>query len=227
MHPPALVRFAFGMGVLMVVILALTACGSGSAQQQAKARPLPLYPTGKALHPGEYHSVKFKPPLSFRVGKGWSNTANQLSDYIELGQQGETGFITFANVKEVWKPGTYDVVDAPKDLVRWLQQHPYLKTSKSQPVTLGGAKGEQLEVLVEELPKDSSGLWGPGCGDIAQQSNDEAAAYFREVNRGRVFVLEDVKGDTVMIWFAGPPDTFDKFESKAQKVVNSVKWGGS
>ena len=44
-----------------------------------------------ALSPGEYHSVKFKPALSFKVGKGWSNTAEQLSDYIELGQQGETG----------------------------------------------------------------------------------------------------------------------------------------
>src|SRR5215207_6827785 len=122
-------------------------------KEEAKARSLPLYPTEKALRPGEYHSVKFKPPLSFNVGKGWSNTANQLSDYIELGQQGEIGFVTFANVKEVWKPGTTNVVDAPKDLLGWLQHHPYLKTSKPQPVTVGGVKGEQLDVLVD-LPKD-------------------------------------------------------------------------
>ena len=30
-----------------------------------------------------------------------------------------------------------------------------------------------------------------------------------------------------MIWFAGPPDKFDKFAPEAQKVVDSVKWGGS
>ena len=146
-----------------------------------------------------------------------------MSDYIELGQQqGEIGSLTFANVKEVYKPGTYDVVDAPKDLVGWLQHHPYLKTSNLQPVTLGGVKGEQLEVLVDHLPKDYSGLCGPGCVDIAPLSNDEAAAYFREVNKRKVIVLEDVKGDTVMIWFAGPPDTFDKFAPRAQKV-NSPK----
>jgi hypothetical protein len=77
-----------------------------------------------------------------------------LSGFIELGQQGEIGFLTFANVKEVFKPGTLEMVDAPKDLVGWLQHHPYLKTSKPQPVTGGGVKGEQFEVLVDELPRD-------------------------------------------------------------------------
>src|SRR5215212_5685456 len=131
-----------------LLVLALSACGGAGGQEEAKARSLPLYPTENALSPGEYHTVKFKPPLSFKVGKGWINTANQLSDYIELNQQGDIGSLTFANVKEVFKPGTTNVVEAPKDLVGWLQQHPYLKTSKPQPVTVGGVKGEQLEVLV-------------------------------------------------------------------------------
>jgi hypothetical protein len=63
--------------------------------------------------------------------------------------------------------------------------------------------------------------------DIAPLSNDEAAAYFKEVNERGLIVLEDVKGDTVMIWFAAPPDAFDKFAPRAQKVVDSVEWGGS
>jgi hypothetical protein len=213
------------LGTLLV--LALSACGGAGSQEEAKARSLPLHPTEKALRPGEYHSVKFKPPLSFKVGKGWSNTEEQLSAYIELGQPGEIGYLTFVNVKEVYKPGTYEVVDAPKDLVGWLEHHPYLKTSKPQPVTVGGVKGEQLDVLVEDLPKDYNSLCGPGCVDIAPVSNDQNAAEFREVYKRKVFVLEDVKGDTVMLWFAGPPDTFDKFAPKAQKVVDSVKWSGS
>src|ERR687894_382347 len=110
-----------------LLVLALSACGGAGGQAEAKARSLPLYPTENALRPGEYHSVKFKPPLSFKLGKGWSNTTKQLSAYIELGQQGETGFLTFANVKEVHKPAaTYKVVDAPKHLLGWLQHHPYL-----------------------------------------------------------------------------------------------------
>ena len=61
------------MPVLLVVVavLALGACGSGGeagGQEDAGARPLPLYE--QALRPGEYHSVRFKPALSFEVGKG-------------------------------------------------------------------------------------------------------------------------------------------------------------
>jgi hypothetical protein len=210
-----------------LLVLALSACGGAGGQEEAKGRPLPQ--DQGALRPGEYHSVEFKPALSFEVGKGWNNSGGELPAFIELGQLG--GFITFANVKEVYKPGTTDVVDAPKDLVGWLQHHPYLKTSKPQPVTLGGVKGEQFDALVGDLPQDYYGLCGEGllsgCLDIAPLSNDQAAAYFQEVNKRRIFVLEDVKGDTVMIWFAGPPNTFDEFAPKAQKVVESVKWSGS
>ena len=125
MRRPELVRLAFGVGILMVMILALTACGSGSAQkEEANPRLLPRDP--QALSPGQYHTVKFKPPVSFEVSKGWINSGVESADFIEVGQLG--GFISFANVKEVYKPGTYDVVDAPQDLVGWLQHHPYLKT---------------------------------------------------------------------------------------------------
>ena len=220
------------MPVLLVVVavLALGACGSGGeagGQEDAGARPLPLYE--QALRPGEYHSVRFKPALSFEVGKGWSNTEEQLSDYIQLSQQGEIGTLNIVNVKEVFKPGTTDVVDAPKDLVGWLQRHPYLKTSEPQPVTVGGHKGEQLEVLIDHLPKDPNGYCTEpsGCLDIFYQSDGDQIGYFgKNHNMRMAIVLENVKGDTVVIWFAGPPVTFDKFAPRAQKVVDSVKWSG-
>jgi hypothetical protein len=221
-------RFVPCVGVLIVVMLALTGCGSGSAPQEeeAKARPLPLYENG--LSPGEYHSVKFKPSLSFKVSKPWSNTAEQLSDWIELGYEGDTGFISVANVKEVFKPGTQKVVEAPEDLLGWFQDHPYLKTSKPEPVTVGGIKGEQLEVVVDHLPKDYYGNCGMDCLDIFYQSGGDEIGYFNAIKRERrVFVLEDVKGETVVIWFASTADKFDEFAPEAQKVVDSVKWSGS
>src|SRR5215203_5938167 len=74
------------VAVLVVgwVALALSACSGGSTQEAAKARPLPLYAT-EALHPGnEYHSVKFKPSLSSKLGKCYSSKEEQVPDLIEL-----------------------------------------------------------------------------------------------------------------------------------------------
>ena len=85
-----------------------------------------------------------------------------------------------------------------------------------------------MEVVVDHLPKDYDGNCGMDCLDIFYQSGGEQIGYFNAINRERrVFVLEDVKGETVMIWFASTADKFDKFAPEAQKVVDSVKWGGS
>ena len=80
------------------------------------------------------------------------------------------------------------------------------------------------------LPKDPNGYCGEpsGCLDIFNQSGGDQIGYFaKNFNMRRVIVLGNVKGDTVVIWYAGPPDTFNKFAPKAQKVVDTVKWGGS
>src|SRR5918993_5853134 len=152
-----LVGRVLSLGLLMVVVvLALSACGGD--EKVAKARPLPEDP--KALRPGTYRSEEFKPSLSFRVGKGWSSTPlEEASDFLEI-TRGQTASITFVIVQEGYKPtktGSANVVDTPKDMIGWTQQHPYLQTSQPEPVTVGGVKGLQFDVVVGDLPQTYSG----------------------------------------------------------------------
>jgi hypothetical protein len=234
------VRQTFRLGLLVTLVgLALSACAGGAGggggeeqataqgktKQGAKAQHLPEYE--KPLGPGEYRSKEFKPSLSFHVGKGWSNNAQELPDFIELARQGEPGYLRFANIKKAYKPGTQDVVEAPGDLVRWFQNHPYLKTSKPEPATVGEVEGEQIDVLVNDLPQDFLGRCGVKCVDIAPLSGGEQGVYFKEANKRRVIVLEDVKGDTLTIDYGGLATDFHKVAPEAQKVVRSVRWGGS
>ena len=228
-------RQALGLGLLMtLVVLVLSACSGGEGaggQEQAKAiegdknRTLPEYE--KSLRPGEYRSEEFKPSLSFRVGNGWSNNAQELPDFIELERQEVPGYIRFANINEVYKPGTRDVVEAPEDLVGWFQHHPYLKTSKPEPATVGGVEGEQIDVLVKDLPQDFLGRCGVECVDIAPLSGGEQGVFYKEANKRSVIVLEDVKGEMVTIDFSTPVVLFDEFAPEAQKVVDTVDWSGS
>jgi hypothetical protein len=224
-----LVGRVLSLGLLVVlVVLALSACGGD--EKKAKARPLPEDP--KALRPGTYRSEEFKPSLSFHVGKGWSSAPLEASDVLVIAQ-GETKVIGFVKAQEVYKPtktGTPNVVDAPEDMVGWFQQHPYLQTDKPEPVTVGGVKGMQFDVVVEDLPEDYSVVC-PGCGvgsgvGIFRLSTGFPVAY-GEADKSRLIVLEDVKGETVTLGFSSPATEFDEFAPEAQKVIDTVKWTGS
>src|SRR5215208_289388 len=147
-----LVGRVLSLGLLVVlVVLALSACGGD--EKKAKARPLPEEP--KALRPGTYRSEEFKPSLSFHVGKGWSSSPLESSDALQIAR-GQTAGLGFGNVQEVYKPtktGSAILVDAPEDMVGWLQQHPYLQTSNPEPVRVGGVKGVEFDVVMGDLPK--------------------------------------------------------------------------
>ncbi len=225
-----LVGRVLSLGLLVVlVVLALSACGGG--EKKAKARPLPEDP--KTLRPGTYRSEEFKPSLSFRVGKGWSSTSLESSDALQI-TRGQTAGLGFANVQEAYKPtrtGTPNVVDAPKDMVGWFQQHPYLQTSKPEPVTVGGVKGVQFDVVVGDRPQYyipicTSIVGTPNCVDLFRLSTG-GPILLVEGDKAGVIVLEDVEGETVTIGFYSPASEFGELAPEAQKVLESVEWRGS
>lgn len=214
--------------LVTIVVLAMSACGGGENQQESRPRPLPEDP--KALRPGEYRTEEFKPSFSFRVGKGWSSTPLEASDSLFIAQ-GETKGISFVNPQEVYKPtktGTPNVVDAPEDIVGWFQEHPYLQTDKPEPVTVGGVKGVQFDVVVEDLPEDYSSVC---CSDDVALDLYRLSTGFpvsqAEGDKVRGIVLDDVKGETVTIGFVSPATEFDEFAPEAQRVIDSVEWTGS
>jgi hypothetical protein len=226
MFPQRMVRRPPRQGLLLtLVVLALSACG-GENQQVSKPQPLPE--EREELRTGVYRTEEFEPSFTFRVGEGWSSLPPEASDALFI-TRGETKAIGFVNAQEVYKPtktGTPNVVEAPKDMVGWFQQHPYLHTDKSEPVTVGGVKGEQFDVVVEDMPEDYSAVGGADCVDLFRLSTGISVCQPVE-EKVRLTVLEDVKGETVTIGFASPATEFDEFVPEAQKVLDSVKWTGS
>jgi hypothetical protein len=230
MYSQGWLRQAIGLGLLVaLVVLGLSACGGG--EKEAKVRPLPE--DRQALRPGTYRSEEFEPSLSFHVGKGWSSTPlEEASDFLEI-TRGQTAGLTFVNVQEVYKPtktGSAIIVDAPKDMVGWLQQHPYLQTSKPEPVKVGGVKGLQFDVVVGDLPKGynptcASIVGNPNCVDLFRLSTGETI-FQLEVEKVGGIVLENVGGETVTIGFYSPAREFEEFVPEAQKVIDTVKWRG-
>jgi hypothetical protein len=226
-----LVGRVLSLGLLVVVVvLALSACGGD--EKKAKARPLPEDP--KALRPGTYRSEEFKPSLSFHVGKGWSSSPLlEASNVLQI-TRGQTAGMSFLNIQEAYKPTKTagpNVVDAPEDMVGWLQQHPYLQTSNPEPVTVGGVKGVQFDVVLGDLPQTYNGtcsslVGNPNCVDLFRLSTG-APILLVEGYKASAIVLEDVEGETVTIGFVSRASEFGEFAPEAQKVLDSVEWRGS
>ena len=211
--------------LVTLVVLAVSACGGG---QDEANKPRPLPEDEKALRPGVYRSEEFKPSLSFKVGKGWSSVPLEGSDSLGI-RWGETMGLGFFKPQEVYKPTkgeALQIVEAPKDLVGWFQHHPHLQTDKPEPITVGGVKGEQFDVVVADLPEDYSSVCGSDCVGIVRLSTGSQAS-LAAGEKLRFIVLEDVQGETVALGFVSPASTFDEFAPKAQKVVDTVKWRDS
>jgi hypothetical protein len=228
MYRPVLTRLALRMGLLTMLAL-IAACGG--RPEENEPRPLPEA-EGQALRPGEYRSEEFEPPLTFRVGEGWALYTPEAPEVLRI-ERGETGGLGFTNIREVYEPtktGSPDVVDAPEDIVGWFRRHPYLRTTNLEPATVGGVEGVRFGVVVGELPEGYHGVClaiiGSDCVDIARFS-DGQMLFQTKGTKARVIVLEDVEGETVTMYFGGTATEFNGLAPTAQKVIDTVKWGGS
>ncbi len=221
--------------VVLVTLAVLMLSARGGVEKEAEVRHLPK--EAKALQPGEYRTEEFEPSFSFRVGKGWKNDPPEAFDILLLGQ--ERGGLGAVNVQRVYEPsksGTPIVVNAPKDLVGWLEHHPYLKTSDPEPISVGGVKGLQLDVTVaKDLPEDyhsgaCSSIADPEeCVDIFSVSTPSHSPVFvSESSKLHLIVSKDeLSGLTVTMGYASRSTNFDEFAPEAQKVIDTVEWGGS
>jgi hypothetical protein len=88
-------------------------------------------------------------------------------------------------------------VPAPDELVGWFQHHPYLKTSRPSPVTVGGVKGKQFDVVLANRPRNHKGVCGntTHCLDILALSTGGPSEVFY-TNKTHYIVLKDVKSSS-------------------------------
>jgi hypothetical protein len=223
MYAQRMARQALMLWLLVTLVLfALSACGGG--EKEAKPRPLPE--EQKALRPGEYRSEEFEPALSFRVGDGWTNAPPETSSLLHIQWQ-DTGGIGFLRFQEVYEPtrmGTPNVVEAPEDMLGWFRQHPYLKSTQSEPVTVGGVEGERFDLSFGNPPQGYSGVCGYDCVDIGRVDQGGPPLAIHRGEKARVIILEDVEGETVTIASNSPASEFDRFAPEAQKVIDTVEW---
>jgi hypothetical protein len=244
------------LGVGLLIILVLGACGG-----ETHDRKLPETSSlteARRIPAGSYVSDEFRPAMSFRLGAGWETgpapdfsygvfmekyNSLTLSRFSGMFRPSYLEFLVVPKVYEVVSPYEAEAMPAPADIVSWLQNNPYLDAGKPEPVTVGGVKGRQLDVVASRMPQEySSGgyhsdntyderhcctSYGEPCLPLFQTfpAYGEQSTYELCKNyRVRFIILDDVNGKTVTISVLAPTVEFDATWRKAQQVLDTVEW---
>ena len=216
-----LLAVAVGTALVVAVSWGLAACGGDSgealpttagqtttrAETQAQA-PATNIAEG-SLAPGTYDSGPlFEPGLRLTFDEpGWR--ALFTPDDDELAFEHEDGrFLAFTRVTRVVDPRTYDDVAAPKDLARWLSEHPALQPTEIAPVSVGGASGTRIDPSPPDT--DTNLFWYP-----------TGSMHERPEVRWRIFVV-DVHGTPLTIVFGAPTARFEQAVKRLEPLLASV-----
>jgi hypothetical protein len=204
------------------------------------------------LSPGRYASRTFNPDFTFTVGKGWS-VRTDAPTYLELVPSEEeptegTSYysaLAFNAVETIIYPkNQHEIEDiatgelgadnvkvnegreapVPDDIITWLQEHPYLKTSEPQPVTIGNKPGIRIDAEVAPVPDDYSEVCA-GAPCVVLFNSQGSYITLPAGGKTRLIVLKGIEGKTVIISSqAYPASDFDSIVSQSQRVLDTVEW---
>jgi len=206
------------------LLFALSACGGGDGGEEAPVRSIPK--PDKALTAGQYTSEAFKPALSFKVGDGWDAVIPETQDALVIGRMDKPMALGFHNVRQVYDPSNTDArVAAPEDMAAWLQDHPLLDTEKPSQVSVGGVAGKQFDAIASK-PRANPDCPSGACVNLFGLTGG-LVFWIDKTEKYRFIILENVKGETVVITFGGPAVEFEEFLPKAQEVLDTVEWKGA
>ena len=216
----------FATVIFLLVVVAITRSPITGVGRNA-------VPDDENLRAGErYFTHEFQPAFSFEaVGEDWFSDYEHgyvlaLREGLAASDGAIDGAIDFLNVEDFGvfdpsePPGEADTRPAPKDLVSWLRQHPYLDTENPEPVSIGGAKGVYFDAVATDLPDG----YGNSVCPLGSPDAGREEFCISPPDKVRFIVLEDVAGKPVTIMLQSRGVDFEEFLPRAQKLLKSVEW---
>ena len=179
------------------------ACGS------AAATPIPFrvgFPDA-----GTYTTNRFAPPLTVTIDDGWQVMFPDDPDEVSLeGDSGDRNLFVVSRVSQVVSPETRMAVDAPDDLVAWLQSHPSL------------VAGTPTDTTVDSLPAKAIELTNESSADVDLIAFPTGNFRVPSGVRLRVTVVP-MEGADLMFSTGGPIDGFDAAIARTNPMLASLQ----
>jgi hypothetical protein len=248
------------VAIVLAWVVVLVAAGCGGGEEPAPARPIQEGPAATSttagaaagprpvtpgpLEPGTYETVKFRPKLTFRVGRDWGLLGDNENG-IALAPRfdpatGPEKQLSITAVRWVFDdPLLTDqeynanrerhIRPAPRDVLGWLRANPYLEVGPTRPARLGGVAGVQFDVTVKDIPGPSNcpQFGGPNHCVLLFPITRGSAEPIELVEVGGApsrYTLVEVKGQPLVVSVGAPPDQFTAFLAQADRVLATVSF---
>ncbi len=201
--------------------------------------------TATDTEPLTFTSSQFAPTIGIAIGESaigqgsftYSpfDTRDTYGFAIPAGptESGSPSFVSFLNDRPLrlspssrhkleWSVDTGPGTDV---LASWIHDHPRLKTTEPEPVTVAGIEGKQFDAVLRQ----GKGYTHPDCGPspscvLLLGFEDGSTYYYPEENKLRVISL-DVGGEPVVILIEAPKERFDAFAKDASDVLDHTTIG--
>jgi virginiamycin B lyase len=163
-------------------------------------------------------TTTFKLPMTFPVGPDWY-IVEEYSDLVTLKHKTEGwelafNLVTAAEVTDPVDP-TGKRLPFPADFISWIQANPDFVAVEPTAVTVGGYPGIQL---------DATPTWTSTTASKKPFLHLRSIGWnlIPEPEKWRFILLDDVKGERVLILLITPPDAFDRAVKLTQEVFQTV-----
>jgi virginiamycin B lyase len=170
----------------------------------------------QAVPPGTAQSTflteQFALPMSLRFSSEW-HVLEEFADLVTLkrNQEGwELGFNLVTNAR-VADPASGERIPFPEDFAAWIQANPDFESDPPIEVTLGGIRGVQIDVTpVPATKKDFLFLGATGWNMLPAGE------------RWRFILLDNVKGERLLVMLLASAEQFDVATQNAQAVLDGL-----
>ncbi len=230
-------------GVLVLAVVATVAFTGGfavgpsaspshSASLGGSVAPIP-YHVG-LLASGAYVTDTFNTRMQFDLGSGWEglrDEPDQLS--IEHGQVLGAEFQVY-DVSVVFDGPCEDsptrvLGGEPRELVTYLQEHPYLTASDAAPISVAGLTGLAMEISLSghptaaDCPGGGTDVAGPGEQYLVHLISTVTGSLFRVGDGNKVWVIAmPVDGRLIAFFIEAPKARFPQFQVRAQTILDTL-----
>lgn len=234
-------QFHLRVGLAVVLAVLAAACdggdggvpdGSEAGRPTASPPPSPVDPReervveeGESIASGKHVVGTFRPRFSFTYEGERPLRVSRQTDRLLILDLEVPRQLVFARPERVYAHvgGSPALRPAPADLADWVEMNPHLKVEDRFRTSVGGERGQVVDVLVTSIPKTQVGECPIPCVPLVPLDIDDRSVFLVDGQQAR-FVFLDAGNEQMFVMVPSAPRDFKRALRAAEEFLQTVRF---